>query len=140
MRLRAALFLLGLPALAGAAGGPRVLTAEQLPWQTDPKTGVVRANLLGARDQAGPFVQRVRLPPDFHPGAHTHDGDLNASILRGEIHFRIGDGPVQRLRAGGYLFVPAGVPHEEWSGPEGAEFEARGTGPQTTVPLPASKP
>lgn len=135
-----AVLLLGLPALAFAAGTARVLPADQLPWKIDAKTGVARANLLGARDQTGPFVQRVRLPPDFHPGAHIHNGDLNASILRGEIHFRIGDSPAQRLTAGGYLYVPAGVPHEEWSGPEGAEFEARGLGPQTTEPLPAAKP
>lgn len=138
MSFRTAL-LLALPASVFAAGEPQVLPADQLPWKTDAKTGVARANLLGARDQAGPFVQRVRLPPDFHPGAHVHDGDLNASILRGEIHFRVSDGPVLRLTAGGYLYVPAGLPHEEWSGPEGAEFEARGLGPQTTEPVPAPK-
>lgn len=131
--------LLAVP-LAAFAAEPRALAPEQLTWQTDPQTGVSRANLLGARNESGPFVQRVRLPPKFHPGPHRHDGDLNATVLGGSIHFRFADGPAQHLTAGSYLFVPAGLPHEEWAGEQGAEFEARGMGPQSTEFLPVTKP
>ncbi|MDP3857569.1 MAG: cupin domain-containing protein [Stagnimonas sp.] len=132
------LLLLVTP-LISAAGQPRALAPDQLNWQTDPKTGVSRANLLGARNESGPFVQRVRLPPNFHPGLHRHDGDLNATVLSGRIHFRFADGPAQSLPAGSYLFIPAGLPHEEWADEQGAEFEARGMGPQSTELLPATK-
>jgi len=136
---KAALLLLAAP-LGVLAAQPRALAPDQLNWQTDPKTGVSRADLLGTRNESGEFVQRVRLPPNFHPGLHRHDGDLNATVLSGSIHFRFADGPARQLPAGSYLFIPAGLPHEEWADQQGAEFEARGIGPQSTELLPVAKP
>lgn len=119
-----------------AAAEPRALTADGIPWQTDPQTGVARASLLGARTGPGPFVQRVRLPPGFRAGLHRHDADLSATVLAGTIHFRFGeDGPEQVMPVGSFIFVPAGLPHDEWAGEAGAEFEVRGLGPQSTEKL-----
>lgn len=130
-------FALGLAGGPAIAAGPRALNAGEIPWQTDPQTGIARASLLGARTEAGPFVQRVRLPPNFRAGLHRHDADLSATVLAGTIHFRFGDGPEQVMRAGSFIFVPAGIPHDEWAGEAGAEFEVRGIGPQSTEKLVA---
>lgn len=137
-RLRIGALLAAALGLAGcaAAAEPRALQPGQIPWQTDAQTGIARAPLLGARTEPGPFVQRVRLPPKFRAGLHRHDADLSATVLAGTIHFRFGEGPEQVMPAGSFIFVPAGLPHDEWAGEAGAEFEVRGIGPQSTEKLP----
>lgn len=119
------------------AAEPTVLAPDQLSWSVDQKTGLARADLLGGRDKPGLFVQRMKMPAGFRAPRHTHDGPLNGTVLSGALHMRFGtESEARIILPGGFLEIPAGLEHEEWTeGP--TEIEVRGIGPQKTIPVVA---
>ena len=103
----------------------------QLMWSTA-TTGISKARLYGAADQAGPFAYRVRVPAGFVAPMHFHSADLNSTIISGAVEFQSSDQrPPVTITANGFVFVPAGLSHREVA-LTATEMEVRGIGPSVT--------
>lgn len=68
-------------------------------------------------------VRRITLAPGLVAGPHVHNGPVFGVVTAGSVDFRVGDGPVVRLRAGDVFYEPgdqriAGFDATD----EGAEF------------------
>jgi quercetin dioxygenase-like cupin family protein len=91
------------------------------------------AVLMGDPAKAGPYVQRVKLPPNAMIPPHTHPDDENITVLSGA--FGIGEGEVadqakgRVLPAGSFYYLPANMAHFAWAGPQGAIVQIHGVGP-----------
>ena len=88
-----------------------VLAAGVAPAQAP---GVTRADLQ-RHDLGIPGREAVQVRVDFAPGAvapaHRHPGEEIVYVLKGDLEYRVeGRAPVT-LKAGGVLFIPAGVAH-----------------------------
>lgn len=86
------------PTAAGSASSPLVSRVD-----------------LQRHDLSIPGHEAVQVRVDFDPGAiaprHSHPGEEIIYVLRGTVEYRLdGKSPVT-LKAGGVLFVPAGVIH-----------------------------
>ena len=91
------------------------------------------AVLQGDSAKAGPYVERVKLPPNAMVPPHTHPDNENITVLSGS--FGIGEGEVadkakgRVLPAGSFYYLPANMAHFAWAGPEGAIIQIHGIGP-----------
>ena len=89
--------------------------------------------LMGGSAKPGPYVSRVKLPPNAMIPPHTHPDNENITVLSGS--FGIGEGEVadrakgRVLQAGSFYYLPAGTAHFAWAGPEGATIQIHGIGP-----------
>jgi quercetin dioxygenase-like cupin family protein len=61
----------------------------------------------------------VELEPDAVVPEHAHENEQLGLCLSGTVRFRIGD-ETRELRPGMTWSIPANVPHEVHTGPEGA--------------------
>ena len=61
----------------------------------------------------------VELDPGAEVVEHSHDNEQLGIVLRGSIHFRIGD-EERELGPGGTWSIPPNTPHEAMAGPDGA--------------------
>ncbi|MBV9654235.1 MAG: cupin domain-containing protein, partial [Acetobacteraceae bacterium] len=81
----------------------------------------------------GPYVERVKLPPNAIIPPHTHPDVESLTVLSGS--FGIAQGKVadksrgQILPAGSFYQLPANTAHFAWAGPEGAILQVHGIGP-----------
>jgi quercetin dioxygenase-like cupin family protein len=91
------------------------------------------AVLMGDPAKAGPYVERVKLPPNAVIPPHTHPDNENITVLSGS--FGIGEGEAadkakgRVLSAGSFYYLPANMAHFAWAGPEGAVVQIHGIGP-----------
>ena len=105
--------------------------------QLGPSTGLPPdwqvAVLMGDPTKAGPYVERVKLPPNAVIPPHTHPDNENITVLSGS--FGIGEGEAadkakgRVLSAGSFYYLPANMAHFAWAGPEGAVVQIHGIGP-----------
>jgi quercetin dioxygenase-like cupin family protein len=61
----------------------------------------------------------IELDPDTVVPEHRHDNEQAGVLVSGLLEFRIGD-ETRRVEPGGTWCIPADVPHEVRTGPEGA--------------------
>ena len=61
----------------------------------------------------------VELDPDSAVGRHQHPNEQVGMVVQGSMRFNIGE-ESRDLRAGDTYVIPAGVPHDVVTGPEGA--------------------
>ena len=66
-------------------------------------------------------VVERRWPPHQVVAEHTHPFDAHAIVIGGEMWLTVGD-RVDHLEPGDGFDVPAGTPHSERYGPEGATY------------------
>ena len=59
--------------------------------------------------------------PNQVVATHSHPFDAEAIVVQGEMWLRSGDETLH-LRPGGTFSLPAGTPHDERYGPEGAVY------------------
>jgi quercetin dioxygenase-like cupin family protein len=139
------MFLLGIGAATLAQGQPITVKPEDVKW-TDIKQlpGWKQATLVGDPEKAGPYVQRVKIPPNALVPPHSHPDTENITVLTGT--FGIGEGPKldkakgQVLGAGSFYLLPANTVHFAWAGPKGATLQIHGVGPSgMTMVEPAKK-
>jgi quercetin dioxygenase-like cupin family protein len=131
----AGIFAVALCGSALAQSGTIVLTPDQIKWE--PAKGMPAgwevAVLAGSPAQAGPYVERVKLPPNAAVPPHTHPDTENITVLSGA--FGIGEGKIadkskgRVLTAGSFYLLPANTPHYAWAGAEGAVVQIHGVGP-----------
>jgi quercetin dioxygenase-like cupin family protein len=110
---------------------------EKIQWVDVPEIPAVQAAvLLGDPEKAGPFVIRVRLPPNFQVEPHTHREGRTYTIISGEWNLGFGDkfDPRQfkTFGQGGFYRLPAGVVHFQAAGRHGTIIQIEGVGPSST--------
>jgi quercetin dioxygenase-like cupin family protein len=64
-------------------------------------------------------LSAIELEPNSHVPEHAHTNEQAGILLRGRLTFRIGD-ESKDLRPGSTWAIPASVPHEVHTGPDGA--------------------
>jgi quercetin dioxygenase-like cupin family protein len=108
---------------------------DQINWRPAPglpadwQTSV----LMGDPSKAGPYVTRVKLPPNASIPPHTHPDNENITVISGS--FGIGEGEIadqakgRVLPTGSFYYLPANMVHFAWAGPQGAIVQIHGVGP-----------
>ncbi len=95
--------------------------------------GTQVSNLLGDPSQPGPFVLRLIFPPHTDIKPHTHSKPETVTILSGSIYHGHGATLVRangtELTAGGFVYLPQGMPHSLWTTDQQAVIQVSGTGP-----------
>ena len=95
--------------------------------------GWKQAILVGDPEKPGPYVERIKIPPNANVPPHSHPDTENITVLTGTLG--IGPGPKvdkakgQILDAGSFYLLPANTVHFAWSGPKGATIQVHGVGP-----------
>lgn len=112
-----------------------VVMPDQVKWGAAKglPAGWQSAVLAGNPNEKGPYVERVKLPPNAAVPPHTHPDVENITVLSGS--FGIGEGKVadksegRVLPAGSFYRLPANTPHFAWTGADGAVVQIHGVGP-----------
>jgi quercetin dioxygenase-like cupin family protein len=118
---------IGRGALAIAQDNSIGVTPDQIKWVDS------AAVLAGDPATDGPYVMRIKVPPNDVTPPHTHRQAENITVISGWIGFGLGTvfdrsrGRV--LPAGSFFLLPANTPHFAWTGSDGAVIQAHGIGP-----------
>jgi quercetin dioxygenase-like cupin family protein len=121
---------------------PRVLTAVDLDWKTDPvDPRRTVASLVGDLSMPGPYTVRLRAPAGYEIGLHVHpEEDEQLTVLAGAIVWSTGapgsGAPEFTLGSGGFVLTPAGTPHRI-AALEDTVLQMSGIGPRRYVYLDA---
>src|SRR6266545_7959826 len=140
------LLLLAVGAPAVAQNAPVAVKPDEVKW-TDMKgmpAGWKQAVLVGDPDKPGPYVERIKVPPNSSVPPHSHSDTENITVIAGA--FGIGEGPKfdkskgQVLGVGSFYLLPANTVHFAWVGAKGATLQIHGVGPsRMTMVEPAKK-
>ena len=142
------LLLLGSGAAAQSPDGnqPRFYASAVSPWHRGPD-GVERMNLVG--DSISPTAVnafRLRYPAGVGKDSskasiHFHFGTEHVLVLKGTYVIGFGNSPdfsqAKVYTEGGFVVIPSGVPHYEWTRGE-TEIQIEALGPSRTIPWPRS--
>jgi hypothetical protein len=108
---------------------------DSLKWAAAPPVlpkGAQITVLYGDPDKAEPFVFRLKFPASYKVAAHMHPNDYDVTVLSGTMYLGMGDNfdPARGdgLIAGGYLHLPKGMHHYEWTNDE-TVIQLSGVGP-----------
>ena len=126
--------LLAFGASAAAQSQPITVLPGDLKW-ADMKgmAGWKVAVLVGDPEKAGPYVERIKIPPNAVVPPHSHPDTENITVLSGT--FSIGSGAkadkskAQVLSTESFYLLPANTVHFAWAGPKGATVQIHGVGP-----------
>jgi quercetin dioxygenase-like cupin family protein len=93
-----------------------VFKADDLKWGDGPPAlprGAKLAVLAGDPGAAGHFTVRLKMPAGYKIPLHTHPTDELVTILSGSPEFKAGsaDAKPEKLTAGAFLVMPAGMQH-----------------------------
>jgi anti-sigma factor ChrR (cupin superfamily) len=124
------LLAVGAPILAQ----PVAVKSSELKW-SDIKgmPGWKQAILVGDPDKPGPYVERIKVPPNASVPPHSHPDTENITVLAGGLG--IGEGAKfdkskgTMLEVGSFYMLPANTVHYAWSGPKGVTLQIHGVGP-----------
>ena len=101
--------------------------------------GILTATLVGDPGEHGPLVARYSIPPNMEIVPHTHREVRSYTVLSGVWELGFGEKFDRRgLRPfpqGSYYRLPAGVPHFQRAGPEGAIIQIESIGPNSFDPI-----
>src|ERR1700731_870128 len=96
-----------------------------------PERSADRGSLRRSR-QSGTIRFRLKFPAGYKVAAHMHPNDYDVTVLSGTMYLGMGDkfDPArgEGLNAGGYLHLPKGMHHYEWSN-EDTVIQLSGVGP-----------
>ena len=109
--------------LAVAADNPVVLNTKDLKWEKcgDPPWDVCQRSILRGDRTTEPSDHLMRFPKGFKFERHWHDNPENLILTEGSMVIVFENGTEQTVRPGGYIRIPANVPH--WgSCPDGCTF------------------
>jgi quercetin dioxygenase-like cupin family protein len=132
----------GAPALAQ----PIAVKPNEIKWidMEGMPAGWKHAVLAGDPEKPGPYVERIKVPPNASVPPHSHPDTENITVLAGS--FGIGKGEKfakskgMVLGVGSFYMLPASTVHYAWSGPNGVTLQIHGVGPSgMTMVEPAKK-
>lgn len=121
------------------------LTPDELKWKPVqwPK-GLEITELAGSRSQPGPFVERVKFPPNFTHYPHSHPDDRTYTVISGTLYVGYGDkldpAKLKALPAGSFHTEPAELSHFLVTKKAGAIVQVTGTGPSGTTFIDPADP
>lgn len=134
-------FTLGLAAAGALAaddlpeGGMRI-TTEELKWKPGRVPGHEIAPLIGDSTKPGPYVERVKFPPNSISQAHSHPEARAYTIISGTWYVGYGDkfdpAKLKALPAGSFYTEPANVNHFSQIKEDGVTVQIVGVGPSAT--------
>lgn len=123
---------------AGHDAGGMIVTPDDASatWGPAPAVlpkGMELAILMGDPDKPGPFVLRVKLPPNTTIAPHTHATPETLTVIQGSFEHDMGEtmdkSRGRKVRPGGFVYLPAEMPHSLWNGAETTVLQVNGTGP-----------
>ncbi len=134
-------FAVGLTAAGALAaddlpeGGMRI-TTEELKWKPGRVPGHQIAPLIGDSTKPGPYVERVKFPPNSISQAHSHPEARAYTIISGTWYVGYGDkfdpAKLKALPAGSFYTEPANVNHFSQIKEDGVTVQIVGVGPSAT--------
>jgi hypothetical protein len=106
--------------------------------------GAQMAIISGNPAKKGPFVIRLKLPPNYVIPPHQHPTAEQINVLYGAFNTGMGDKFNKRMgklqERGAYIAIPAKTSHYAWTSSE-TVLQVQGTGPYTmTYVDPADDP
>jgi quercetin dioxygenase-like cupin family protein len=139
----AEVMLVGLLSLARAtaqAGEPAPILAGDLHWFSPPSNPAVQgAWVVGAEDQAAPYLLRVKLAAGGKIPPHVHPDERSSTVLAGTLYVGFGgtfdEAKVVAVPTGAVYVAPAKVPHYVWAKDGEATYQEAGVGPTATIPV-----
>ena len=125
------------PVLAGPADTMVLLQdSAAAHWAAAPASlpkGIQISLLMGDPSKPGPFVLRLKIPANTVIAPHTHATPETVTVLTGGLDHDMGETLDKRrgqhLETGGFVYLPADMPHSLWTAAQAAEIEVSGTGP-----------
>ncbi|MFC3691602.1 cupin domain-containing protein [Chenggangzhangella methanolivorans] len=110
--------------------------AAAIQWKPAPAAlpkGIEISVIMGDPDKPGPFALRLRIPPSTVIAPHTHATDETVTLLEGALVHDMGEKMVESrgepFGEGGFLYLPALMPHSLWTKDQPAVIQVNGTGP-----------
>ena len=95
--------------------------------------GAEIAVIEGDLKAAAPFTFRLKLPPNFKVGVHTHPVKERVTVISGTFYLGIGDtfdrAKAKAFPAGGVAMLPPGMPMFAYTTQEETIIQVHGTGP-----------
>jgi quercetin dioxygenase-like cupin family protein len=127
--------LFGGPAFAQGGHMNLVTGPDNVQWGPAPPSlpaGAQVVILSGDPSKSGPFVLRLKMPPNYQIPAHHHSMAENVTVLSGDFHAGMGDkldqSNAQVFKPGGFASLPANMNHYAWAGGE-TVVQIEGQGP-----------
>lgn len=131
-----ALAAAGLPAQDELPKGALRVSADELQWRPGRVPGHEIAPLIGDSRKPGPYVERVKFPPNSIAQPHSHPDDRTYTVISGTWYVGYGDtfdpAKLKALPAGSFHTEPANVSHFSMIKEEGVVVQLTGTGPTAT--------
>jgi hypothetical protein len=143
MRRHLAALAFGIAALAGVLqtaaaadmGMIMLANAKSVQWSPAPASLPLSAKIsliAGDPAQPGPFTLRLEFPANTVIAPHTHSKLESVTVLSGAIYHETGEkldkSKGSLLTAGGFVSLPAEMPHSLWS-VKTTILQVTGTGP-----------
>ena len=114
-----------------------VIEPDQVDWQFASQFGAWTVNLVGAPDQEGLYIQRIKFPPNTMSRPHFHDQVRYATVIKGtwNVGFTKEFDPANTIAvpAGSFMVHPVGEIHYDGARDEEVIVEIRGFGPVATT-------
>ncbi|MDG2090821.1 MAG: cupin domain-containing protein [Gammaproteobacteria bacterium] len=134
--LKCLLVVVCFSSFAAEIGPFTYVQAEDIDWDEN-SSEIQRINLLGAQDQEGFYVYRVRFPRGITTEPHFHSMERHVTVLEGTWYAGTDAShdisKATPITAGGYMIHPAGAVHFDGSVDGPVVVEIKGIGPVTTT-------
>jgi len=116
---------------------PVPILPDSIHWVNPPSvSGLQAAWVLGAEQQAGVYIIRVKLETGARIPPHTHPDERNTTVLTGTVYVGFGEtfdeAKVVAIPAGAVYVTPANVPHYLWAKDGDTMYQEAGMGPTGT--------
>ncbi len=124
--------------------GAVLFTPDQMAWKPNPRNPTQEvSDLVGDATKAGPYVQRVKWPPNNKVPPHTHPEDRSYTVISGTWYIGWGEtydpAKMIALPPGSFYTEPANAVHFVESRGEPVIIQISGIGPSATQRLDAAK-
>jgi len=137
-KIAAVILALGLCGFMAAPVSAEEYTAvmqKDIKWQDAPSIGpgAKSAVIDGDPKSSGPFVMRLKVPPNTTIKVHTHPANENVTILSGTFYFAAGDKldpkAAKKFGPGSYFSIAQGQPMFAYTKDKEAVVQVHGNGP-----------
>ncbi len=112
------------------------ITTDELVWKPGRVPGHEIAALIGDSTKPGPYLERVKFPPNSISHAHSHPESRAYTIISGTWYVGYGDkfdaAKLKALPAGSFYTEPANVNHFSQIKEDGVIVQIVGVGPTAT--------
>lgn len=111
------------------------VTLHDIKWNDAPSIGpgAKTAVIHGDPKSSGPFVMRLKVPPNTKVKVHTHPADENVTVLSGTLYFAPGDKfdskAAKPFGPGSYFSIGQGKPMFAYTTDKEVVAQIHGTGP-----------